>query len=133
MWNYTEIRIVFFSLASNLSAEKLPDTDTTIRKRCRQLERQNQRLREIIRSNLANEMTPKDFSHLSYQQIVEFLNQKQKNKEKEKEGTVRILNNFVKTIEIKFTFYNCHICADGYQRIGTTSLQRPLFWGTVAI
>jgi hypothetical protein len=108
-----------------LSAEKLPDTDTTIRKRCRQLERQNQRLREIIRSNLANEMTPKDFSHLSYQQIIDFLNQKQKNMEKEKEGT----NPFFFR-EIKLTFENCHtihVLTNGYLLIATISQQKSLF------
>ena len=84
-----------------MSTEKILDPDTTIRKRCRQLERQNHRLREIIRLNLATEMTPKDFSHLSCQQIIEFVNQKQKNKAKEKEGkeTV-ILHNFVKATKM---------------------------------
>ena len=46
-------------------------------------------------------MTPKDFSHFSCQQIVEFLNQKQKNKEKEKESKKTVMhNNFVKAIKI---------------------------------
>ena len=91
----TNTYVCFFSLPSNLSTEKIPDPDTTIRKKCRQLERQNQRLREIIRLNLATELTPKDFSHLSCQQIVEFVNQKQKNRAKEKEGKKKLSTIFL--------------------------------------
>jgi len=69
-----------FSNAENAAADtnvKIDDTsDVNLQKKCRQLERLNGRLKEIVRSNLAAEMSPKDFSQLSCQQIVQFVAKK---------------------------------------------------------
>ncbi len=51
-------------------------SEVKLQRRCRQLERQIGRLKEIIRLNLATEMSPKIFAQMSCQQIVQYLNKK---------------------------------------------------------
>ena len=58
-------------------------TDIKLQKKCRQLERLNGRLKEIVRFNLASEISPKDFAQLSCQQIMHYVAKKKQNESAE--------------------------------------------------
>ena len=101
-------------------------TDIKLQKKCRQLERLNGRLKEIVRFNLASEISPKDFAQLSCQQIMQYVAKKKQNESAEsKFESYAIKAHSDSLSKGPLSFHTVSICADEQWSSGISGLS---FW-----